>query len=93
MGSDDRIIPPVEFSSVSIHAPAWGATFKRILVLKAEQVSIHAPAWGATYPFSSNNSATSVSIHAPAWGATKVLGRLGARFMFQSTLPHGERLY
>ena len=33
-----------------------------------------------------------VSIHAPAWGATlRVLVRVGLD-MFQSTLPHGERL-
>ena len=33
---------------VSIHAPAWGATLGRCLVILGEQVSIHAPAWGAT---------------------------------------------
>ena len=37
-----------EFATVSIHAPAWGAT---IVIRKDEggrNVSIHAPAWGAT---------------------------------------------
>ncbi len=33
---------------VSIHAPAWGATTKRIEQQLARVVSIHAPAWGAT---------------------------------------------
>ena len=34
--------------SVSIHAPAWGATYKSGLSGRASSVSIHAPAWGAT---------------------------------------------
>ncbi len=33
---------------VSIHAPAWGATFNKGYSLKECAVSIHAPAWGAT---------------------------------------------
>ena len=33
---------------VSIHAPAWGATYKYIEDGKTLVVSIHAPAWGAT---------------------------------------------
>jgi len=34
--------------SVSIHAPAWGATLRRRSVPLLPTVSIHAPAWGAT---------------------------------------------
>ena len=33
---------------VSIHAPAWGATFGTVLIFYSVCVSIHAPAWGAT---------------------------------------------
>jgi len=33
---------------VSIHAPAWGATFTTRDLLDLYLVSIHAPAWGAT---------------------------------------------
>ena len=33
---------------VSIHAPAWGATFAAQLLNLLVRVSIHAPAWGAT---------------------------------------------
>jgi len=33
---------------VSIHAPAWGATYKAIDTGLEQYVSIHAPAWGAT---------------------------------------------
>ena len=36
--------------SVSIHAPAWGATFLNVVVDLLDGVSIHAPAWGATIP-------------------------------------------
>ena len=35
-------------SIVSIHAPAWGATFPRRTKATPIDVSIHAPAWGAT---------------------------------------------
>ena len=35
-------------SSVSIHAPAWGATQCNPVGRRPDRVSIHAPAWGAT---------------------------------------------
>ena len=35
-------------TAVSIHAPAWGATWNRMGLISHERVSIHAPAWGAT---------------------------------------------
>ena len=34
--------------TVSIHAPAWGATLRSIVRFTIFRVSIHAPAWGAT---------------------------------------------
>ena len=37
-------------ASVSIHAPAWGATPTSIKKTVTSSVSIHAPAWGATQP-------------------------------------------
>ena len=39
---------PLDFSRVSIHAPAWGATKFLRASRAAILVSIHAPAWGAT---------------------------------------------
>ncbi len=36
-------------NSVSIHAPAWGATYNGTIVADSIVVSIHAPAWGATF--------------------------------------------
>ena len=35
-------------SSISIHAPAWGATRFAVDLLFSDYISIHAPAWGAT---------------------------------------------
>ena len=34
-----------------------------------------------------------VSIHAPTWGATEQYNEIHTHTEFQSTLPHGERLY
>ena len=56
--------------AVSIHAPAWGATWSYPSCRPAPCVSIHAPAWGATRFSLPLASASAVSIHAPAWGAT-----------------------
>ena len=57
-------------ASVSIHAPAWGATAGTYLAVGTSCVSIHAPAWGATPGRHAPRPRTQVSIHAPAWGAT-----------------------
>ena len=56
-------------------------------------VSIHAPTWGATRLFSEVERSFFVSIHAPTWGAT--ISPTAARLSdeFQSTHPHGVRLY
>ena len=64
---------PTFYVGVSIHAPAWGATRRRIWTCRLILVSIHAPAWGATQ-FSEvlQTAPGGVSIHAPAWGATFV---------------------
>ena len=51
VGSDDRAYSGefgIRGSSVSIHAPAWGATAGSATGLPASEASIHAPAWGAT---------------------------------------------
>ena len=39
----------VQVLAVSIHAPAWGATYGVAGWRGAAGVSIHAPAWGATW--------------------------------------------
>ena len=76
---------------VSIHAPAWGATFATSLFGPHYQVSIHAPAWGATDEYNTSFGDAIVSIHAPAWGATCPLSLTISVGSFQSTHPHGVR--
>ncbi len=93
MGSDSAAAHwRARIVEVSTHAPAWGATLTGDFVLPGTRVSTHAPAWGAT-PISGLSFFTHfVSTHAPAWGATVGAAKVGAMFMFQPTLPHGERL-
>ena len=56
------------------------------------EVSIHAPTWGATNGGERTKEYIPVSIHAPTWGATFILFSFLFLNVFQSTLPHGERL-
>ena len=56
--------------SISIHAPAKGATKRYIVHIDDLEISIHAPAKGATLMRSSLLRSTHISIHAPAKGAT-----------------------
>ena len=79
--------------SVSIHAPAWGAT---------QPGSRHVPARNRFNPRTRVGcdgayrdwwAQDRVSIHAPAWGATPFTGYTGqAILVFQSTHPRGVRL-
>ena len=55
------------------------------------QISIHAPARGATPRNTAVPSVSAISIHAPARGATRLYMTDIAGFIFQSTLPQGER--
>ncbi len=57
-------------SSISIHAPAKGATDFHKTTVPIQSISIHAPAKGATLPFRRFRPLFSISIHAPAKGAT-----------------------
>ena len=74
MGSDVNIQAMVVELSISIHAPAWGATSMQ------EAMGLHKwifqstlPAWGATPQEAQNAFPANISIHAPAWGATTLL--------------------
>ena len=91
MGSDLLILPDELAEVVSIHAPAWGATYHRKLYGQYTEVSIHAPTWGATSCSHSHLSCARVSIHAPTWGATHSYTAVFDDGVFQSTLPRGER--
>ena len=56
---------------ISIHAPAWGATYADREGHTIVGISIHAPAWGATQFGPLFKAQLTISIHAPAWGATE----------------------
>ena len=63
-------IAPQAVPFVSIHAPARGATARRVHADRRRLVSIHAPARGATLVPGLAEAEALVSIHAPARGAT-----------------------
>ena len=63
----------INTSTVSIHAPAGGATPSVETVSVYLLVSIHAPAGGATGAGAQLELLELVSIHAPAGGATSSL--------------------
>ena len=62
------------------------------LLAGTDGISIHAPAWGAASHVNVFQLVGCISIHAPAWGAAKSHAAHSFRALFQSTLPHGERL-
>ena len=71
-----------EGSDWHAHAEIWRRT----------NISIHAPARGATGQPLEGDAVCLISIHAPARGATHELSVcLVGHFLFQSTLPRGER--
>ncbi len=79
--------------TVSIHAPAGGATVYAKTDYDIPVVSIHAPAGGATFKcFADRHYRNGVSIHAPAGGATPIVCTWMSGFSaFQSTPPRGGR--
>ena len=48
MGCDKTRMDLGLSAQISIHAPAWGATYRTGGMMKVSLISIHAPAWGAT---------------------------------------------
>ncbi len=59
---------------VSIHAPAWGATFKTSFTYKTSGFNPRARMGRDFNSFYYRCYCIVVSIHAPAWGATVVVG-------------------
>ena len=114
MGGDKEPADYADQLIVSIHAPAWGATFQTDQDPYAHQFQSTPPHGGRqkspfkrfqelsfnprprmggdiiSIPLSQVNT---VSIHAPAWGATIVMLLMVSTAMFQSTPPHGGRLF
>ena len=62
--------------SISIHAPARGATQHLVGQGSEQVISIHAPARGATQTVSAESVHVAISIHAPARGATAFLAQV-----------------
>ena len=91
-GSDSTSERCICLGSVSIHAPAKGATMFSCQCVLFNFVSIHAPAKGATVSVEYLINGKEVSIHAPAKGATKMGNGSMYHVEFQSTLPRRERL-
>ncbi len=77
---------------VSIHAPAWGATYGAWGGIGVYSVSIHAPAWGATcIAFSSSDSVIGFNPRARVGRDGRNESAKGDRCRFQSTRPRGAR--
>ena len=72
VGSDNAAALVTAGTSISIHAPAWGATSGGAKGYDISVISIHAPAWGATAHDMRLRQSKNISIHAPAWGATRI---------------------
>ena len=70
MGGDFSadILDPKEI--VSIHAPAWGATYRGLCKQCKELCFNPRPRMGGDVDLDDLNDNLFVSIHAPAWGAT-----------------------
>ena len=77
---------------VSIHAPAWGATFFIVHNIQFIAVSIHAPAWGATTGSSRRFPLRrSFNPRARMGRDNNILAGVHLLYWFQSTRPHGAR--
>ena len=93
VGSDELRIKEGKPYLVSIHAPAWGATWPCRRAFSARSlVSIHAPAWGATAhpgPDVAHGGRFNPRSRVGSDGSDGFKSRY--RHRFQSTLPRGER--
>ena len=84
---------PQSSPRVSIHAPAWGATSRKVLTSSSVTVfqSTH-PRGVRPTRCKSTHKRGKVSIHAPAWGATGLFRLVSFGISgFQSTHPRGVR--
>ena len=88
VGGPYKVIPHF----ISIHAPTRGATYIGASKTFVRAISIHAPTRGATDPSPRIRMTHPISIHAPTRGATTIRRwHLCTKYLFQSTLPRGER--
>ena len=91
MGSDVHGILTPHFRHVSIHAPAWGATYRGASAPRPLSVSIHAPAWGATLERYWPRSGRVFQFTLPHGERRSITPCQPSTVAFQFTLPHGER--
>jgi len=92
VGRDVSRSATVPVRRVSIHAPAWGATwpFRKSIVL-IPRFNPRARVGRDTHDYHYLETHHHVSIHAPAWGATLPLTMEQISSTFQSTRPRGAR--
>ena len=82
-----------ESAKISIHAPAWGATYKPFLLRRHCLISIHAPAWGATALWLCPCSVKKFQSTRPRGARRRIRRLVTYRPTFQSTRPRGARQY
>ena len=88
----DTAVANINRLSISIHAPARGAT-KNPPIAAVKIVNFNPRSrTGSDVMDKEFLQIFDISIHAPARGATGNRYQTGRGFLFQSTLPHGERL-
>jgi len=74
-------------SSVSIHAPAWGATEGGKFIMFKKMFQSTRPRGARRFGFQFIDYTPEVSIHAPAWGATEKLGDYGFNWVVSIHAP------
>jgi len=92
MGGDFERLEELVDTAVSIHAPAWGATYPADCPDRRGEGFNPRPRMGGDSFWMGSIEERRVSIHAPAWGATAIAKPLLYEPVFQSTPPHGGRL-
>ena len=75
-------------STISIHAPMWGATIAWETSDQWTDISIHAPMWGATGFRPDGRIFFIISIHAPMWGATSYRRYWASRWYYFNPRTH-----
>ena len=94
MGSDTIFHPIVWYQiQISTHAPAWGATRHLKPIRSGSSHFNPRSRMGSDSNMIMRPIFAQISTHAPAWGATinHAITKCNI-FLFQPTLPHGERL-
>ena len=70
VGNDNGLTKQARYLKISIHVPAWGTTYKPLIIIIFYKISIHVPAWGTTGNMLNMLNVGFISIHVPAWGTT-----------------------